>query len=241
MNKFLLLVLALPFAAFASSQEATLQPAPIDNRDVVSIQRGAQVFVNYCLNCHSAQYMRYNRLMDLGLTEPQVRDNLMFAGSKVGETMSIAMRKADAKEWFGVPPPDLSVIARSRGADWLYGYLRSYYRDEKSPTGWNNLVFPNVGMPNVLWKLQGQQILKVQEEGEGHSRHKVETLVLEKPGELSPHEFDKRVADLVNFLVYLGEPARAERVQLGYAVLIALGVLFALAYLLKKEYWKDVH
>ena len=241
MSKILLLILAFPLVALASGEEATLPLAPIDTRDAVSIQRGAQVFVNYCLSCHSAQYMRYNRLMDLGLTEAQVRDNLMFASNKVGDTMNVAMRRADAKEWFGAPPPDLSVVARSRGADWLYAYLRSYYRDDTRPTGWNNLVFPNVGMPNVLWKLQGQQILKTQEEGEGHSKHKVESLILEKPGELSPQQFDMRVADLVNFLVYLGEPARAVRVQLGYAVLIALGVLFTLAYLLKKEYWKDVH
>jgi hypothetical protein len=137
--------------------------------------------------------MRYNRLMDLGLTEPQVRDDLMFASNKIGDTMNVAMRRADAKEWFGAPPPDLSVVARSRGADWLYAYLRSYYRDDTRPTGWNNLVFPNVGMPNVLWKLQGQQILKTQEEGEGHSKHKVESLILEKPGELSPQQFDMRV------------------------------------------------
>jgi len=241
MSKILLLILAFPLVALASSEEATLPSAPIDTRDAVSIQRGAQVFVNYCLSCHSAQYMRYNRLMDLGLTEQQVRDNLMFASSKVGDTMNVAMRRADAKEWFGTPPPDLSVVARSRGADWLYAYLRSYYRDDTRPTGWNNLVFPNVGMPNVLWKLQGQQILKTEEEGEGHNKHKVESLVLEKPGELSPQQFDMHVADLVNFLVYVGEPARAARVRLGYAVLIALGVLFTLVYLLKKEYWKDVH
>ena len=241
MKKILLMVLALPVAAVAWGEEAALPSAPIDTHDAVSIQRGAQVFVNYCLNCHSAQYMRYNRLLDLGLTEQQVRDNLMFASDKVGNTMTIAMRNADAKEWFGVPPPDLSVVARSRGANWLYGYLRSFYRDDQSPTGWNNLLFPNVGMPNVLWKLQGQQFLKLAEAGEGHGKHKVETLALEKPGDLTPHEFDKLVADLVNYLVYMGEPARAARVQIGYAVLIALGVLFALVYLLKKEYWKDVH
>jgi ubiquinol-cytochrome c reductase cytochrome c1 subunit len=239
MKKILFLALALPLAAAAA--EMKLDKAPIDPRDAISIQRGARVFVNYCLNCHSAQYMRYNGLADLGLTDEQIRDNLLFASSKLGDTMTVALRASDAKQWFGVPPPDLSVVARSRGADWLYTYLRTFYRDDQTVTGWNNLVFENVGMPNVLWELQGQQALEVKEEEGPHGKHTVRKLVPGKPGALSPKEYDKLVADLVNYLVFMGEPARASRVRLGYAVLIALGVLFVPVYLLKREYWRDVH
>jgi len=241
MKKILLLVLVLPLTAVAATGHVHLDSAPIDTRDAVSIQRGAKVFVNYCLNCHSAQYMRYNRLLELGLTEQQIRDNLMFASDKIGDVMTVAMRKADAKQWFGVQPPDLSVVARSRGADWLYTYLRSYYRDDKSATGWNNVVFENVAMPHVLWELQGQQVLKVEESKGAHGDHAVKTLAVASPGTLTPVEYDRLVADLVNYLVFMGEPARAERVRLGYAVLIALAVLFVFVYLLKREYWKDVH
>jgi len=232
-----------PAAAFSAGGHFALDTAPIDNTDVASLQRGARTFVNYCLNCHSAQYMRYNRLADLGLTEQQIKDNLMFATEKVGDTMSVAMKSKDAKVWFGAQPPDLSVIARSRGADWLYTYLRTYYRDESRPTGWNNLAFPSVGMPHVLWELQGQQELEAQKEGgEGeHGAHAAPKLVLAQPGALTPKEYDAFVADLVNYLVYMGEPARASRVQLGILTLLFLGVLFVLTYFLKKEYWKDVH
>jgi ubiquinol-cytochrome c reductase cytochrome c1 subunit len=239
MKKILFLAMALPLAAAAA--EVKLDKAPIDTRDAVSIQRGARVFVNYCLNCHSAQHMRYNRLRDLGLTDEQIQDNLLFASTKVGDPMNVALRRSDAQEWFGVPPPDLSVIARSRGADWLYTYLRSYYRDDQTVTGWNNLVFENVGMPHVLWELQGQQVLEVKEEAGERGKHTVRTLAPGTPGTLSAIEYDKLLADLVNYLVFMGEPARASRIRLGYAVLIALGVLFVLVYLLKQEYWKDVH
>jgi ubiquinol-cytochrome c reductase cytochrome c1 subunit len=153
--------------------------------------------------------------------------------------MAVAMRRGDAKTWFGVPPPDLSVIARARGADWLYTYLRTFYRDDNRETGWNNLTFPNVGMPNVLYELQGEQVLRAhagQEEKTG-----VPTLSLETAGKLSPNDYDKLTADLVNYLVFMSEPARETRVRIGYAVLIFLGVLFVPVYMLKKEYWKDVH
>lgn len=241
MNKILFALLALPLAAHAAGGHPELDTAPIDIRDVISIQRGARVFVNYCLNCHGAQYMRFNRLKALGLNDAEIRDNLMFGQGKIGDTMTVSLRRPDAKQWFGVPPPDLSVVARSRGADWLYTYFRSYYRDEKTATGWNNLVFPNVAMPHALWELQGQQALRVKEEQGAHGKHAVSELVLEKPGTLSRGEYERLVADLVNYLVFMAEPERAARVRLGYAVLIALGVLFALFYLLKREYWKDVH
>jgi ubiquinol-cytochrome c reductase cytochrome c1 subunit len=246
MKRFLLLALLWPGLLLAAT-EARLDHAPIDIRDAASIQRGAKVFVNYCLNCHSAQYMRYNRLTDVGLSEQQIRDNLLFAGEKVGEPMTITAKKTDQAQWFGNAPPDLSVIARSRGPDWLYTYLRSYYRDPATVTGWNNVVFPNVGMPHVLWELQGQQVLKAAENKGGEhgaehgAAHAAPTLELAIPGTMSAREYDKLVADLVNYLTFMGEPVRAQRAQLGYAVLMGLGVLFVLAYLLKKEFWKDVH
>jgi ubiquinol-cytochrome c reductase cytochrome c1 subunit len=231
------LILLIPLAAAASEEK--LDRAPIDPQDVVSLQRGARVFVNYCLSCHSAEAMRYNRLEDLGLTEQQIKNNLMFATDKVGDTMTVAMRRRDAKTWFGVAPPDLSVIARARGADWLYTYLQTFYRDGNRETGWNNLTFPNVGMPNVLYELQGEQVLKADAGWEGKTG--APTLILDTPGKLAPGDYDKLTADLVNYLVFMSEPARETRIRIGYAVLIFLGALFVPVYLLKKEYWKDVH
>jgi ubiquinol-cytochrome c reductase cytochrome c1 subunit len=236
----LFLMLLLPFAARAS-EELKLDHAPIDTHDAVSIQRGAAVFVNYCLSCHSAEAMRYSRLQDLGLTEKQIRDNLMFPTAKVGDLMLVAMRKSDAKEWFGIAPPDLSVESRARGADWLYTYLRSFYRDDKTFTGWNNLVLPNVAMPHALWELQGEQSLKIEERKTVEGTEAVPTLTLQSPGKLPPAEYDKLIGDLVNYLVYMGEPARDTRTRIGYAVLLFLGILFVPVYLLKREYWKDVH
>lgn len=244
MRALLVLLLILPPGIASANEAMKLNRAPIDSRDVASLQRGAQVFVNYCLSCHSAESMRYQRLTDLGLTDAQIRDNLIFTDGKVGDTMNVAMRRKDAKAWFGVVPPDLSVIARARGADWLYTYLRTFYRDDTRETGWNNLAFPSVGMPHVLYELQGQQTLKAVEHKSEHgeaAHAPGKELVLETPGKLSPVEYDKLTADLVNYLVYMGEPARESRTRIGYAVLIFLGVLFVPVYLLKKEYWKDVH
>lgn len=235
-------VLLLPGLLLASSG-VKLEHARYDLTDKASLQRGARTFVNYCLSCHSAAYMRFNRLQDLGLSEEQIEKNLLFSAEKVGDTMNIAMNKKDAKEWFGAPPPDLSVVARSRGADWLYSYMRGFYRDDTRPNGWNNTVFDKVGMPHVLWQLQGNQVLKVEkvaasDHGEAHEN---KTLVLEKQGSMTPSEYDAMVSDLVNFLVYMGEPAKTARMQLGIIVLLMLGVLFVLAYYLKKEYWRDIH
>ena len=216
-----------------------LEHANIDLRDAASIQRGARVFVNYCMNCHSASYMRYNELMNLGLTEQQIVDNLIFGESKIGDTMTVAMRKEDGKDWFGVAPPDLSVVARSRGANWLYTYLRGFYRDESAVTGWNNVVFPSVAMPHVLWSLQGIQRLKTLEggdHGEAHSQ-----LVLETPGSMSVQAYDETIRDLVAYLEYMAEPRSVNRVRIGAVVLIFLGFLTVLTWLLKREYWKDVH
>lgn len=225
--------------AFGAAEGVKLDRANIDLRDAVSIQRGAQVFVNYCLSCHSASYMRYNRLMDLGLNEQQIADNLIFSDAKIGETMSVAMREEDAKVWFGVAPPDLSVIARSRGVDWLYTYLRRFYRDETTVTGWNNPVFPNAAMPHVLWKLQGIQRLHTVE-GSDHGQPHNE-LVLETPGTMSAQAYDEMIRDLVTYLAYMAEPARIQRVQVGIVVLLFLGLIVVMTWLLKREYWKDVH
>jgi ubiquinol-cytochrome c reductase cytochrome c1 subunit len=237
-----LLVFMLSGAVFASSEGPELERAPIDPRDAASLQRGARLFVNYCLSCHSAEFMRYDRLEAFGLTPEEIRENLIFTDAKVGDLMKISMRRQEAKAWFGAAPPDLSVIARSRGPDWLYGYLRTFYRDDSTLTGWNNLVFPNVGMPNVLWQLQGEQVAKVEEKVDVHG-HKVEhrELVLAERGSMSPVEYDQAIADLVNYLVFMGEPNRAKRIQVGIIALFLLAVLFVFAYWLKKEYWKDVH
>ena len=229
MKKILLLVLLAPALAWAAEAGYPLDRSPNEPTDLVSLQSGARLFVNYCMGCHSLQYMRYNRLTQIGLTEQQIKDNLLFTGEKVGDMMKVPMG-AQAKQWFGVAPPDLSVEARSRGADWLYTYLRTFYRDPKTATGWNNAVFENVGMPHVLWKLQGER---------SYDPEKNEWTQISK-GSLTPVEYDTAVRDLVNFLVYVGEPAALERKTIGIVVLLVLGVVFILTYLLKKEFWKDV-
>jgi ubiquinol-cytochrome c reductase cytochrome c1 subunit len=234
MKKLLaILLFALPGFAFASGASIHLDSAPVNLHDKMSLQRGAQIFVNHCLNCHSAQYMRYARLTDLGLTEAQIKANLLFTSDKVGDPMATTLATKDAKEWLGVNPPDLSLVARSRGADWLYTYMRSFYRDPAAKSGWNNTVFPNVGMPHVLWEYQGDQAFSAGEHGAGK-------LVLDRPGKLAPAEYDRYVGDLVNFLTYLGEPARTKRVQVGIVVMFFLAAFFVITLLLKNEYWKDV-
>ena len=235
-KKFLLVLLFVPVSVFAAGAALQLDKAPDVQDDKAALQNGAKVFVNYCLSCHSLSFVRYNRLTELGLSEQQVRDNLMFTADKIGEPMRIAARPAEQKQWFGANPPDLTLVARARasgdgsGADWLFTYLRSFYRDEQRPTGWNNTVFANVGMPHVLWELQGQQVLN-------HETHELVTAV---PGQLSRTEYDKQVADLVGFLVWAGEPGAGFRKQLGYGVLAFLMILFGVSYALKKEFWKDV-
>ncbi len=247
LKTFIAALLFAPAIALAAGADVKLDRAPIDESDQASLQRGARHFVNYCLNCHSANYMRFNRLKDIGLTDQQILDNLVFTGVKVGDLMRVAMNANEAREWFGAAPPDLSVVARSRashagsGADWLYSYLRGFYRDAERPSGWNNTVYPNVGMPHVLWELQGEQVLaerKVQ--AAGYEKAEM-ALKLDKPGKLSTVEYDQMVADLVNYMVFMGEPVRNDRKTIGMFVLLALGLLFVLAYALKKEYWKDVH
>ena len=242
MKKILTLLLVVPALSWASSAKVVLEAAPINLHDKMSLQRGAQIFVNHCLNCHSAASMRYARLSDLGLTEAQIRDNLLIAGEKVGEPMATALDPKDAKAFFGVVPPDLSLIARSRHPDWLYTYLKSFYKDPSTKTGWNNTLFPNVAMPHVLWEYQGDQRLAVTSRMDPHSGDRVETrkLVLDRPGSLQPVQYDQYLADLVNFLAYMGEPAQTSRKLWGVLVLFFLAGFFVLALMLKKEYWKDV-
>jgi len=243
MKKILiLLVLAvLPAGAFAASEHGPkLDPVNIDLNDKASLQRGARIFVNYCLSCHSASYMRYNRMgNDLGISEELVKENLLFAADKVGDLMKAVMPKDDAKLWFGVAPPDLSLIARSRKPAWVYTYLRSFYRDPESHSGWNNVVFPHVAMPHVLNEWQGDQRAIFKKDAYGVDVF--EGFELERPGSMSVKDYDDAMRDLTNFLVYLGEPAKLVRYQIGLYVLIFLAVFLVFAYLLKKEYWKDVH
>jgi ubiquinol-cytochrome c reductase cytochrome c1 subunit len=235
--------------AWASDAEVRLEPAPIDVRDVASLQAGARTFVNYCLNCHSASLIRYNRLVDIGLTEQQIKDNLLFTADKVGEMMNIAMTRKDAAEWFG-PAPDLSLTARSRGADWLWSYFRGFYRDPASATGWNNTVFAGVGMPHVLWQLQGDRV-RIEESVKDAAGREVkdshgnvvknvrfETV---RPGTLSPVDYEIAVRDLVNFMTWMAEPNQVLRKQVGIWVIFFLSILVALSYGLYKEFWKDVH
>lgn len=238
LKNFLLLLMAVPVIAFASEEGPRLDKAPVNLADQESLQRGARIFVNYCLNCHSASAMRYSRMQDLGLTEEQIKDNLMFAAEKPGETMTVGMNKKEAKLWFGSAPPDLSVIARARGSDWLYTYLRSFYRDDSRPTGWNNVVFDKVAMPHVLWSLQGEMVPVKKKEGE---HEVIERLELAKPGSVTLAEYDAMVGDLVNYLTWMGEPSQLERQKLGLIVLAFLAFFFVVAYYLKKEYWKDIH
>lgn len=243
-----LLALGLSLGALVSTgtlaNEAHLQKANVDVSNVASLQRGARNFVNYCSGCHSARYVRYNRLaQDLQLSEAQVTQNLMFAGGRIHETMESALPPADAKRWFGTTPPDLSLIARSRGADYLYTFLKSFYVDPSRPTGVNNLVLPGTAMPHVLWELQGlqEQVQKGEVNAEANAVHKqFEALKLAQPGKLTPEQYDQFVRDTVTFLAYIGEPMQLHRRELGFYVLAFLGVFFLLAYFLKKEYWKDV-
>ncbi|HQT00134.1 MAG: cytochrome c1 [Hydrogenophilales bacterium 16-64-46] len=238
-KNFLFLLLAMPALAMAAGGHSVpLDKAPVNLADQDSLQRGARMFVNYCLNCHSASAMRYSRLEDIGLTEDQIKENLLFSAEKPGELMKIGMTKVDGKAWFGATPPDLSVIARSRGADWLYTYLRGFYRDDSRATGWNNTVFDKVGMPHVMWSLQGEMVPVYKKEGEHET---IARLELAKPGSVTLAEYDAMVGDLVNYLVWMGEPAQVQRKQLGVIVLLFLAGFFVVAYYLKKEFWKDVH
>ena len=247
----LLLALGLLAGAQASGGGATLDKFPAERvTNLPALQNGARLFVNYCQNCHSANYMRYNRMRDIGLTDEQIKNNLMFAGKKVGDTMSIALDPVQAKDFFGAAPPDLTVIARSRagnggsGADYLYTYMRSFYRDDSTTTGWNNLVFPSVAMPHVLWELQGQQRAAFEQEKDPHDPSKSHTVFKGfepvTAGQLDAREYNEAVADLVAFMQWMAEPAQGQRVRLGVFVLLFLAVFTVIVWRLNAAFWKDV-
>ena len=247
----LLFALGLAGGAVASEGGIAWDKFPVAKlNDMASLQNGARLFVNYCLNCHSAAYMRFNRLRDIGLTEDEIKKNLLFTTDKVGDTMKATIDPHQAKDWFGATPPDLSVIARSRagsggsGADYLYTYLRTYYRDDTKATGWNNLAFPSVAMPHALWELQGQRAPKYVEEKDAHdpskTSHRFVGFEQLTPGQLTPLQYDEAVGDLVAYLQWMGEPSQAQRVRIGVWVLIFLAVFTVIAWRLNAAYWKDV-
>ena len=249
-TKKLIAILALvPGLALAASGGHPLDKAP-ERASMTSLQNGAKLFVNYCLNCHSAASMRYNRLRDIGLTEAQIKANLLFTTDKVGDLMTTALRPADAKEWFGVIPPDLSVIARAKassagtGPDYLYTYLRTFYKDDTRPTGWNNLVVPNVAMPHVMWQMQGVRTIKMVDVKDPHDAtktvHKFGGFEQVSKGTMTQLEFDAETADLVGYMTWMAEPAAQTRKKLGVFVLFLLSVFVLFAWLLSKSYWKDV-
>ncbi|WP_017937203.1 cytochrome c1 [Zestomonas thermotolerans] len=247
----------LPAFSFGAATGYPLDKVDIDLTDKAALQDGARTFANYCMGCHSAKFQRYERVAnDLGIPEEIMMENLVFTGAKIGDHMSIGMKPEDAKVWFGAAPPDLTLVARVRGTDWLYTYLRTFYEDPNRPLGANNKVFPNVGMPNVLVGLQGRQYIgckqvQVVEDGKKQfdpltgapiTHEACDQLVVEpNTGSLSEAEFDEKVKNLVTFLAYSANPVKLESQRIGTYVLLYLAFLFVFAYLLKREYWKDVH
>ena len=250
MKKLILtLIAALGFVAGAHAAEGGIawDKAPNKTTDVASLQNGAKLFVNYCLNCHSAAFMRYNRLQDIGITEQQIKDNLLFTTDKIGETMKANLDPKQAKEWFGGLPPDLTLVARSRsghggtGADYLYTYLRTYYRDDTKATGWNNLAYPSVGMPHAMWELQGER-RPVYEKvmSHGHETEVFKGWEQVSPGTMTPLQFDQAVGDLVGYLQWMAEPAQNTRIRIGVWVLLFLGMALIYVWRLNAAYWKEV-
>jgi ubiquinol-cytochrome c reductase cytochrome c1 subunit len=233
----LALVLLVGANSAVASEEGGLPSAGTNIRDQASLQRGAKLFFNYCVGCHSLKYARYSRIAeDLGLSEDEVMKNLNFTGAKFGDVVISHMPEDSAQQFFGKAPPDLSLEVRAKTADWVYGYLNAFYLDPSRPVGWNNTVFPNASMPFPLWELQGVQTA-VKKEGSDD----VEKLELSQPGKLTPAQYQQASRDLTNFLEYVAEPAALQRQHYGIWVLLFLAGFTFLAYLLKKEYWKDVH
>jgi len=249
-KRLLAMLALLPGLAFANEGGIAFDKAPDRSNNMAALQHGAKLFVNYCLNCHNASSMRYNRLKDLGLSEEQIKANLLFTGEKVGEMMTTTMKPGDAKAWFGVVPPDLSVIQRAKasgagtGSDYLYTYLRTFYKDDTRPTGWNNMVVNNVAMPHVLWELQGVQKVVMKEVTDPHDHgkkiHQFAGFEQVTPGKLGKLEFDTAVADLVGYMEWMAEPAAQTRKKLGAIVVLFMAVFAFLAWRLNASFWKEV-
>ena len=229
-NLILIIICVCFFAPTYAADQIKLLSAPVDLDDKSSLQRGARNFINYCLNCHSASYMRYNQLKLIGLSEETIKKDLLFTADKIGDPMDISMQNENAKVWFGAAPPNLSVTARSRGADWIYSYLRGFYRDSSREMGWNNTVYQNSAMPHILWELQGEQFYDATSN----------SLILQKKGLLNSEEYDQFIGDITNFMVFVSEPNQQKRKQIGYYVLAFLLLLLVLVINLKKEYWKNI-
>jgi ubiquinol-cytochrome c reductase cytochrome c1 subunit len=250
LKKLVAALVLVPAFAMGAEGGVPLQSAPDRTNDLSALQNGAKLFVNYCLNCHSASSMRYNRLQDIGLSEKQIKENLLFTSDKVGDLMKTSMTHKDGKEWFGAAPPDLSVIARAKsssagpGTDWLYTYLRTFYKDDTRAIGWNNMVFPNVGMPHALWELQGIRKANFADEKDprdpAKTVHKFTGFEQVQPGQMSAIEYDSAVADLVSFMSWMSEPVQNKRRQLGVWVLLFMGILVVLVWRLNASYWKEV-
>jgi len=251
MKKLIAVVFALlPALTLAAGAKVHLDDAMVDLDDQASLQRGAKYFANYCMGCHSTKFARYNRVArDLGIDEKDMEENLIFAETKIGNLMKIAMRPEDSKKWFGATPPDLTLVARVRGSDWVYTYLRSFYADETRPYGVNNAVFKDVGMPHVLEGLQGKQVKGTAPvvvgfdplTGRELTEEKEGVLFLAEKGELNEKEFDTLARDLTNFLTYMAEPMAKDRKEIGFWVLLFLAILFVPVYYLNREYWRDIH
>ncbi len=243
----LLLILVLATTStfiFASESSETLAHVEVSLRDKISLQNGAKLFVNYCMSCHSAKFMRYNRMAkDLDIPEQLVVDNMIFTGGKIGDAMTTTMSKKAGEQWFGVAPPDLSLIGKLRDPDWLYSYLKSFYVDNSTASGWNNLVFPNVAMPHALYELQGIQKAVFSNEVGSNGRQRTVFKKFEPvtTGTMTAKEYDTAMRDLTNFLYYMGEPVRMVRIKYGMWVMLFLALFGSLAFMLKQEYWRDVH
>lgn len=242
MKKWLALLLLVPSFAFAAGSNYPLDDVNIDLKDKASLQNGARIFMNYCLGCHQMQYQRYQRTFnDLGIPEDLGQQYLQFTGEKVSDYITSPMPAGDSATWFGAPPPDLTLVARVRGPEWIYTYMRTFYVDESKTFGVNNLVFPNVGMPHVLEGLQGTPRLAVETAMvDGQMVERANGLTTDGNGKLNAEEYDAAIEDLVNFLEYSGEPSRLQSEAIGRNVLIFIVIFFVLALLLKKEYWRDV-
>ena len=245
LNSVISILFLIFFIDVSATSESKLMHMDVDLSDQQSLQRGAKIFVNYCLSCHSAAYMRYNRMgEDLEISDDILKENLMFGTDKVGDVMNISMRKEDSINYFvGTTPPDLSVVARSRSPDWLYTYFQTFYMDDSRPFGVNNLVYKDVAMPHVLWELQGMQRLADLEKTGSvyYNPNYKNSLDLVTTGKQTEKEYDRTVRDLVNYLVYIGEPIKLKRTKIGIWVMFYLFIFLVVAYMLKKDYWQDIH